>query len=76
MSDEKGNTPQDRRAVALSDPDERSHFINQYMKDNPGITRDAVDQALTKAAAKIAPSEDRDALVRAVGEVIGSSGPP
>lgn len=71
MADEKGHTPQDRRAVALSDPDERRHFIEQYLKDNPGTEREDVEGALAEAAAKIAPSEDRAALKEALGEVIG-----
>jgi hypothetical protein len=73
MSDDKGNTPQDRRAVALSEDHERRHFVEQFVRDNPGITHSAVIEALDAAAAKIAPSEDRDKLKEAVQQVIGST---
>ncbi|WP_367871788.1 hypothetical protein [Luteolibacter sp. Populi] len=72
MSDDKGNTSQDRRAVALSEDHERRHFIEQFAKDHPGITEGAVEEVLDEAAAKIAPSEDRQELTKAVEEVIGS----
>lgn len=73
MADEKGNTPQDRRAVALSDPDERRHFVNQYVKEKAGIAVASVEAALDEAALKIGPSEDREKLNAAVSEVFGSS---
>ena len=73
MSDEKGNTPQDRRTVALSSAHERRHFIEQFVKDHPGITPQVVENVLEEAAAKIAPSEDRAALNHAVEEVLGTT---
>lgn len=73
MADDKGNTPQDRRAVALSEEHERRHFIEQFVKDHPGTSAQAVEDALPVAAEKIAPSEDRVALTKAVREVIGST---
>jgi len=73
MSDEKGNTPQDRRAVALSEEHEKRHFVEQFVKDHPGTTHSAVIEALDEASAKIGASEDRQKLTKAVLEVIGSS---
>lgn len=73
MADEKGNTPQDRRSVALSEEHERRHFIDQFVKKHPGFSREEVEGALDKAAAKITPSEDREALNDAVGEVLGAA---
>lgn len=71
MSDIKGNTSQDRRAVALSDPDERRHFIQQFLKNHPDSTAEDVEGVLDDAAASIAPSESREALNAAVEEALG-----
>lgn len=62
MSDEKGNTPQDRRTVALSEEHERRYFIEQFVSDYPGTTASQVNDVLDDAAAAIAPSESRDRL--------------
>lgn len=72
MSDDKGDTPQDRRAVALSEEHERRYFIEQFVKENPGISHGAVIEALDEAAKRIGPSEDREKLKAAVKEVIGA----
>ena len=66
MNDEKGNTPQDRRAVALSEDHERRHFVEQFVKDHPGTSFGSVIDALDEAASSIAPSESREALIAAV----------
>ncbi|QJE96859.1 hypothetical protein [Luteolibacter luteus] len=73
MADKKGNTSQDRRAVALSEDHERRHFIEQYRKDHPGVSADQVEEILDRAAASIAPSEDRTKLVAAVEHALRSS---
>ena len=71
MSDTQGNTPQDRRAVALSEEHERRHFIEQFLKEHPDSTAADVEGVLADAAASIAPSESRDALTAAVEEALG-----
>jgi hypothetical protein len=71
MSDTKGNTPQDRRSVALSEDHERRHFIEQFIKNHPDSTADDVEGVLDQAAASIAPSESREALTAAVEEALG-----
>jgi hypothetical protein len=71
MSDTKGNTPQDRRAVALSEEHERRHFIDQFVKDHPDSTVQDVEGVLDVAAASIAPSEDRPSLIAAVERKLG-----
>jgi len=71
MSDTKGNTPQDRRSVALSEDHERRHFIEQFIKNHPDSTADDVEGVLDEAAASIAPSESREALTAAVEEALG-----
>jgi hypothetical protein len=73
MTDSKGNTPQDRRAVALSEEHERRHFIEQFQKDHPGTSVDQIEEVLESAAAEIAPSESRDALTAAVERALRSS---
>jgi hypothetical protein len=73
MSDDKGNTPQDRRAVALSEDHERRHFIEQFVKDHSGVSADQVEAVLEWAAAEIAPSEDREELTTAVERALRSS---
>ena len=71
MNDSKGNTPQDRRAVALSEDHERRHLIEQFLKTHPDSTADDVEGVLEEAAAAIAPSESREALTTAVEEALG-----
>lgn len=70
MADDKGNTPQDRRAVALSEEHERRHFVDQFLSDNPGVSREAVEDALEQAAEEIAPSENREKLKEAVSRLV------
>jgi hypothetical protein len=70
MSDTKGNTPQDRRVVALSEEHERRHFIDQFVKNHPDSTSGDVEAVLDEAAASIAPSESREALTAAVEEAL------
>ncbi|MEK7954369.1 hypothetical protein [Luteolibacter soli] len=62
MSDEKGNTPQDRRTVALSEEHERRYFIEQFVSDYPGATAAQVNEILDETASAIAPSESMDRL--------------
>lgn len=71
MSDNKGNTAQDRRTVALSEEHERRHFIEQFVKDHPDSTAGDVEGVLEDAAASIAPSESREELTKAVEEALG-----
>ncbi|MCW1915849.1 hypothetical protein OJ996_19840 [Luteolibacter sp. GHJ8] len=71
MSDEKGNTPQDRRTVALSEEHERRYFIDQIVRNHPQLTREDVEAVLDEAAQSIAPSESREALVAAVEKALG-----
>lgn len=66
MSDKQGNTPQDRRTVALSVDHERRHFVEQFVRTHPGADFGAVIDGLDKAAASIAPSESREALTAAL----------
>lgn len=66
MTDEKGNTPQDRRTVALSEDHERRHFIEQYVKGHPGTTKEQVEGVLDTASSAIGPSESREKLTEAV----------
>ncbi len=72
MSDTKGNTPQDRRTVALSEDHERRHFIDQYVRDHPGTSHSAVIDALDEIAASIAPSESREKMTRELERRFGS----
>jgi len=74
MSDEKGNTPQDRRTVALSEEHERRYFIEQLVSDYPGTTASAVNNAVDQAASQIAPSESREKLEAAVKRALGIAG--
>lgn len=71
MSDDKVNTPQDRRAVALSEEHERRHFIEQFVKEHPDSTAEDVEAVLKAAAHSIAPSEDRESLTAAVEKELG-----
>jgi hypothetical protein len=71
MSDTKGNTPQDRRVVALSEEHERRHFVEQFVKDHPETSHSAVIEALDGAAASIAPSESREELTAALEKALG-----
>jgi len=71
MNDQQGNTPQDRRTVALSEEHERRHFIDQFVKDHPDSTKEDVEGVLDEAEASIAPSESRDALTKAVESSLG-----
>jgi hypothetical protein len=73
MSDEQGNTPQDRRTVALSEEHERRHFIEQFVSDYPGTTAAKVDAVLDQAAAEIAPSESREELESAVKRALNAA---
>jgi len=70
--DTKGNTPQDRRVVSLSEEHECRHFINQFCKDHPTATTDDVEGVLHDAAQSIAPSESREALTAAVEKMLAS----
>lgn len=76
MSDDKGNTPQDRRTVALSEEHERRHFIDQIVREHPEVTRDDVEAVLDEAAQSIAPSESREALTAAVEKALGVEAQP
>ena len=58
--------------MALSEEHDRRRFIEQFVRENPGITHSAVIDAMAKAAAKIGPSLDREKLKQAVKEVIGA----
>ena len=71
MNDQQGNTPQDRRAVALSEDHERRHFIEQFLKGHPDSTAEDVENVLDEAAASITPSESRAALTAAVEQALG-----
>jgi hypothetical protein len=71
MSDNKGNTPEDRRAVALSSEHERRHFVQQFADDHPGVLAMDVEVVLDEARAKIAPSESREKLTRQVENLLG-----
>jgi hypothetical protein len=71
MNDEQGNTPQDRRTVALSEEHERRYFVEQFVSDYPGTSAADVVGVLDKAAASIAPSESRDKLDAAVKQALG-----
>lgn len=73
MSDTQGNTPQDRRVVALAEDHERRHFIEQFQEDHPGISADQIEAVLESAAAEIAPSESRAELTAAVERALRSS---
>lgn len=73
MSDLKGNTPQDRRTVALSEEHERRYFVEKFVSDHPGTTAAEVVGVLDQAAASIAPSESRDELESAVKQALGIS---
>jgi hypothetical protein len=74
MNDSKGNTPQDRRAVAFSEDHERRHFIEQYVKDHPGTSHSAVIDALEEVTRAVAPSEDRQKLTEALERKLVSKG--
>lgn len=74
MSDEKGNAPQDRRTVALSEEHERRYFVEQFVSDYPGTTAAEVVRVLDQAATAIAPSESREALEAAVKRELGIEG--
>ena len=71
MSDEQGNTPQDRRTVALSEEHERRYFVEQFVSDYPGTSAADVVGVLDKDAASIAPSESREKLEAAVKQALG-----
>jgi len=71
MNDDKGNTPQDRRTVALSEEHERRYIVEQFVSDYRGTTAAEVVRVLDKAAASIAPSESREKLEAAVKEALG-----
>jgi len=71
MSDNLGNTSQDRRSVALSSEHERRHFVEQFADDHPGVLPMDVEVVLDEARAKIAPSESRDRLIRQVENLLG-----
>lgn len=73
MSDQQGNTPQDRRTVALSEEHERRYFIEQFVSDHPGTTAGKVNEVLDQAAAAIAPSESRERLETEVMRALGIS---
>ena len=71
MSDDLGNTSQDRRSVALSSEHERRHFVEQFSDDHPGVLPMDVDVVLDEASAKIAPSESRERLTRQLENLLG-----
>ena len=71
MSDEKGNTPQDRRVVALGEEHERRHFIAQFVDDHPGVLPADVEAVLDEAAENIAPSESREKLTSELESLLG-----
>ena len=71
MSDDQGNTPQDRRAVALASEHERRHFVEQFANDHPGILPMDVEVVLDEAWSRIAPSESREKLIRQVENLLG-----
>ena len=73
MSETKGNTPQDRRTVALSEAHERRHFVEQFVKDHPGTSHSDVINVIDEAAASIAPSESREALTAAVEKQLSTT---
>lgn len=70
MSDNQGNTPQDRRTVALSEEHERRHFVEQFVRTHPGAAFGSVIDSLDRAAASIAPSESRDKLTEALEKAL------
>jgi hypothetical protein len=71
MNDDQGNTPQDRRTVALSTDHERRHFIEQFADDHPGVLPMDVEVVLDEARARIAPSESREKLTEQVENLLG-----
>jgi hypothetical protein len=71
MNDNLGNTPQDRRVVALSEEHERRHFVQQFADDHPGVLPMDVEVVLDEARAKIAPSESREKLTLQVETLLG-----
>ena len=65
------NSPQEKWMLDLWSDEGRRQFAQRFMEANPGIRFGAVVDALPEALQRIGPSDDHEALLKAVCEVIG-----